>query len=44
MDAFGIDGEPFLFLAGPDNVVRQRLDGPFDRQEARAALDGLLGA
>ncbi|MHB8670587.1 MAG: hypothetical protein ACYDAD_08525 [Acidimicrobiales bacterium] len=42
LDAFGLEGEPFLFLAGADNLVRQRLDGPFDRAEARGALDGLL--
>ena len=40
--AYGLDNEPFLFLAGPDGVVRERLDNAFDRSEAKAALEALV--
>lgn len=39
--AYNLENEPFLFLAGADGVVRERLDGPFDRSEARDALNRL---
>lgn len=38
VNAFALEGEPFLFLAGRDGIVRTRLDGPFDRAEARQGL------
>jgi hypothetical protein len=42
MKAYGLYFEPVLFLAGADGVIRSRLAGPFDRTEARAALDALV--
>lgn len=36
--------EPILFLAGPDGVVRERIDNAYDRREARTALDRLVSA
>lgn len=44
MKAFGLTQEPFLFLAGPDGVVRDRLDNGFDRTEAKQALERLVGS
>jgi hypothetical protein len=41
MRAYNLSFEPVLFLAGRDGVVRERLDGPFDRSEAREALGRL---
>lgn len=41
--AYALPGEPILFLAGADGVVRDRLDNAFDRVEAKAALDRLVG-
>ena len=38
VQAFQLPGEPFLFLAGADGVVRDRISGPYDRAELRAAL------
>lgn len=35
-------GEPLLFLAGADGVVRDRIDNAFDRVEAKAALEQLV--
>ena len=40
--AYGLENEPFLFLAGPDGVVRERLDNAFDRIEVRSALEALV--
>ena len=40
--AYKLPGEPFLFLAGADGIVRDRLDNAFDRVEARAALERLV--
>jgi hypothetical protein len=42
VDAYKLPGEPFLFLAGADGVVRQRLAGPYDRVEFRQAMEKLL--
>ena len=42
--AYGLENEPFLFLAGPDGMVRERLDNAFDLAEARSALQALVGA
>lgn len=36
--AFGLQHEPMLYLAGPDGVIRTRIDNLFDRAEARDAL------
>jgi hypothetical protein len=38
VQAYNLPGEPFLFLAGADGVVRERIPGPYDRAEVRAAL------
>ena len=38
VQAYKLPGEPFLFLAGADGVVRERIAGPYDRAELRAAL------
>lgn len=40
--ASNIQSEPFLFLVGPDGIVRERLDNAYDRTEARSALERLL--
>jgi hypothetical protein len=42
VEAYKLPGEPFLFLAGADGIVRDRLDNAFDRVEARAALERLV--
>jgi hypothetical protein len=39
--AYGLDNEPFLFLAGADGIVRERLDNAFDVAELRSALQTL---
>jgi hypothetical protein len=44
VQAYHLENEPFLFLAGADGVVRERLDNAFDRAEAKAALERLVGA
>jgi hypothetical protein len=41
VQAYHLESEPFLFLAGADGVVRERLDNAFDRSEVKAALDRL---
>ena len=41
VQALQLENEPFLFLAGADGVVRDRFDGPYDREEARLALAAL---
>lgn len=43
VEAYKLPGEPFLFLAGADGVVRQRLDNAFDRTEVRAELEKVAG-
>ena len=40
--AYHLEQEPFLFLAGADGVVRERLDNAYDRVEARQALERLV--
>ena len=40
--AYHLEQEPFLFLAGADGVVRERLDNAYDRLEARQALERLV--
>lgn len=42
--AYDLPGEPILFLAGADGVVRDRLDNAYDRVEARAALERLVSS
>jgi hypothetical protein len=42
VQAFHLDQEPFLFLAGADGVVRDRLDNAVDTAEMRAALTQLV--
>jgi hypothetical protein len=41
VDAYNLQGEPFLFLAGADGKVRNRLAGPYDKVEFRQALTAL---
>lgn len=42
--AYGLAQEPFLFLAGADGVIRERIDNAYDRTEARQALERLVSA
>jgi hypothetical protein len=42
VQAYHLEQEPFLFLAGADGVVRERLDNAYDRVEARQALERLV--
>jgi hypothetical protein len=42
VDAYHLDSEPFLFLAGADGVVRERLDNAYDKVEVRDALSRLV--
>lgn len=41
VQGFKLDNEPFLFFAGPDGKVADRIDGPFDRSEAAEFLTRL---
>lgn len=43
VSAYHLENEPFLFLAGADGRVKDRIDGAFDRAEARAYLTKLVG-
>jgi len=43
VQAYKMQNEPWLFLAGADGVVRERISGPYDRAEVRAALQRLAG-
>ena len=42
VQAYGIQQEPILFLAGADGVVKERLDNAYDRTEAKDALTRLV--
>jgi len=42
VQAYKLESEPFLFLAGADGVVRDRIDNAFDRTEVAAALARLV--
>ena len=42
MRAYHLDFEPVLYLAAPDGTIKDRLDGPFDIQEAKASLTRLV--
>jgi hypothetical protein len=44
VDAFHLTGEPFLFLAGADGIVRDRLDNAYDKTELTDALTKLAAA
>jgi hypothetical protein len=44
VDAFHLDSEPFLFLAGADGIVRDRLDNAYDKAELTDALSKLAAA
>lgn len=44
MKAYGLTQEPFLFMAGADGVIRERLDNAFDRTEAGQALERLVAS
>jgi hypothetical protein len=41
VQAFNLENEPFLFAADTGGVVRHRIDGPFDRSDAREILSAL---
>lgn len=43
VDAYGLQQEPVLFLAGPDGIVEERLDNAIDKAELKAALERLAG-
>lgn len=42
VQAYHLESEPFLFLAGADGIVRERIDNAFDRTEVAAALGRLV--
>jgi hypothetical protein len=42
VQAYHLESEPFLFLAGADGVVRARLDNAYDKVEVRDALGRLV--
>ena len=42
VQALQLQNEPFLFFAGPDGIVKERFDGPYDRDEAQSALSRLV--
>jgi hypothetical protein len=44
VEAYKLPGEPFLFLAGADGIVRERLDNAYDRAEVRGALAKLVAS
>jgi hypothetical protein len=41
VNAYQLQAEPWLFLAGADGRVRERLSGPYDKTELRSALERL---
>lgn len=41
VQALQLQNEPFLFMAGADGLVKERFDGPYDRDEAQSALTRL---
>jgi hypothetical protein len=43
VNAYKLQGEPVLFLAGADGVVRERIAGPYDKGELRSSLTKLAG-
>ncbi|HUQ39154.1 MAG TPA: hypothetical protein VM030_03295 [Acidimicrobiales bacterium] len=42
VQGFNLENEPWLFLAGADGRIRERLEGPYDRTEAAEALTRLV--
>jgi len=42
LSAYHLDFEPILFLADANGTVKSRLDGPYDKQECRQALQALV--
>jgi hypothetical protein len=42
VDAYHLSGDPVLYTAGADGVVKDRITGPFDSADAKAALDRLV--
>ncbi len=42
VNAYKLQSEPVLFLAGADGVVRERFAGPYDRSEFRSAMQKLV--
>jgi hypothetical protein len=44
VEAYHLESEPFLFLAGADGVVRERLDNAYDKAEVRSALSKLVAS
>jgi hypothetical protein len=42
VDAYHLTGDPVLYTAGPDGVVKDRITGPFDVADAKAALARLV--
>ena len=43
VSAYHLEHEPMLLLAGPDGVVKERIDNAYDRGEASDALNRLVG-
>ena len=41
VQTYKLQAEPWLFLAGADGKVRERISGPYDKTELRSALDRL---
>lgn len=44
MKTLNLTQEPFLFLAGADGVIRERIDNAYDRTEAKQALERLVSS
>ncbi|HZQ26399.1 MAG TPA: hypothetical protein VFA94_01765 [Acidimicrobiales bacterium] len=44
VQAYHLESEPFLFLAGADGIVRERLDNAYDQVELADALHKLVAA
>jgi hypothetical protein len=42
VNAYKLQSEPVLFLAGADGVIRERIAGPYDRTEFRSAMQKLV--
>lgn len=42
VQAYHLESEPFLFLAGADGVVKERLDNAYDKVEIRDVLNKLV--
>lgn len=42
VNAYKLQSEPVLYLAGADGTVRERISGPYDRVEFRQAMEKLV--